>query len=143
MDSSALPPPPPLPLPPQQQASGTHSHAENGWSYSGYGEGWREGTGLGAVNFPSSNAGLDEGGSGLHAGGGVAALHRRLGESEAAPLTAGNKGYGLLLKAGWSEGTGLGAQRQGAASFVAPAAQQSSRGLGFEKLKGKRGGRAR
>jgi hypothetical protein len=50
-----------------------------------------------------------------------------------APLAADNKGYGLLKKAGWREGTGLGAKRQGAATFLAPASQQHSRGLGFIK----------
>ena len=39
----------------------------------------------------------------------------------------------LLMKAGWQEGSGLGLHGQGASSFLAPASQQHSRGLGFQK----------
>ena len=52
---------------------------------------------------------------------------------EELPLTTDNKGYGLLKKAGWQEGSGLGLHGQGASLFLAPASQQHSRGLGFQK----------
>ena len=48
-------------------------------------------------------------------------------------LTDANKGYGLLKKAGWQEGSGLGLHGQGASLFLAPASQRHIRGLGFQK----------
>ena len=52
---------------------------------------------------------------------------------EELPLTTDNKGYGLLKKAGWQEGSGLGLHGQGASLFLAPASQRHIRGLGFQK----------
>lgn len=43
-----------------------------------------------------------------------------------------NVGYQLLRKAGWKEGTGLGAQQQGRRQPLAPAAVQGQVGLGFQ-----------
>lgn len=52
-------------------------------------------------------------------------------------LSSSNKGYALLKKAGWMEGSGLGAKKQGVTSIIAPAAQQHSKGLGFINTKKK------
>jgi hypothetical protein len=43
-----------------------------------------------------------------------------------------NVGYQLLQKAGWTEGTGLGAQEQGRREPLAPAAVRGQAGLGFQ-----------
>ena len=68
--------------------------------------------------------------SGLHATGGVPPHIVPFWEPR---LTDANKGYGLLKKAGWQEGSGLGLHGQGASLFLAPASQQHIRGLGFQK----------
>lgn len=56
-------------------------------------------------------------------------------ESSVAPqygISRRNVGYQLLKKAGWSEGTGLGAQEQGRREPLAPAAVLGQTGLGFQ-----------
>ena len=46
-------------------------------------------------------------------------------------LPAGSVGYKLLQKAGWQEGTGLGAAEQGVREPIQPVAQSGLRGLGY------------
>ncbi|GAX73159.1 hypothetical protein CEUSTIGMA_g612.t1 [Chlamydomonas eustigma] len=48
-------------------------------------------------------------------------------------IAADNIGYNLLCKAGWTEGTGLGAQKQGRVTPIQAWHQKGNRGIGFSK----------
>lgn len=58
-------------------------------------------------------------------------------ESNSTAITSSNKGFQLLKKAGWTEGTGLGAYEQGRLEPIEPDVKKNKRGLGAEKKKKK------
>lgn len=55
-----------------------------------------------------------------------------LATAPAAPLPPSNRGFALLLRSGWAEGTGLGADRQGAVEPLETLVKRDRRGIGGE-----------
>ncbi|PIA35357.1 hypothetical protein AQUCO_03500031v1 [Aquilegia coerulea] len=58
-------------------------------------------------------------------------------ESNSIAINSSNKGFQLLKKCGWTEGTGLGASQQGRLQPLQTHVKNNKRGLGAEKIKAK------